>query len=114
MSAERSLAPDLATGTRTDELLSAGTRWLEGSSDSPRLDAELLLAHALDDFPQARHVALEHCILERHPQHLIDLIRRGSPFSFEPVAIKPEEKQPEQQRGAAGHQKDLAQHAALE
>jgi release factor glutamine methyltransferase len=48
MSAERSLAPDLATGTRTDELLSAGTRWLEGSSDSPRLDAELLLAHALE------------------------------------------------------------------
>jgi release factor glutamine methyltransferase len=48
MSAERSLAPDLATGTRTDELLSAGTRWLDASSESPRLDAELLLAHALD------------------------------------------------------------------
>jgi hypothetical protein len=48
MSAERSLAPDLAAGSRTDELLGAGTRWLEASSDSPRLDAELLLAHALD------------------------------------------------------------------
>lgn len=48
MSAERSLAPDLPAGSRTDELLGAGTRWLDASSDSPRLDAELLLAHALD------------------------------------------------------------------
>lgn len=48
MSAERSLAPDLATATRTDQLLDAGTRLLDASSDSPRLDAELLLAHALD------------------------------------------------------------------
>lgn len=48
MSAKRSLAPDLATGARTDELLGAGTRWLNASSDSPRLDAELLLAHALN------------------------------------------------------------------
>lgn len=51
MSAERSLAPDLAhelaSRSRTDELLGAGTRWLDASSDSPRLDAELLLAHAL-------------------------------------------------------------------
>jgi release factor glutamine methyltransferase len=49
MSAERSLVPDLARdGARTGELLGAGTRWLQACSDSPRLDAELLLAHALD------------------------------------------------------------------
>ena len=48
MSAERSLTPDLARGARTGELLNAGSRWLDASSDSPRLDAELLLAYALD------------------------------------------------------------------
>ena len=48
MSAERSLTPDLARGARTGELLNAGSRWLDASSDSQRLDAELLLAYALD------------------------------------------------------------------
>ncbi|MBM4221604.1 MAG: peptide chain release factor N(5)-glutamine methyltransferase, partial [Gammaproteobacteria bacterium] len=51
MSTERSLASEMAPGpasdTRTDQLLGAGTRLLATSSDSPRLDAELLLAHAL-------------------------------------------------------------------
>jgi release factor glutamine methyltransferase len=48
MSAERSLAPELQADSRTDELLAAGTRLLDASSDSPRLDAELLLAHVLE------------------------------------------------------------------
>jgi release factor glutamine methyltransferase len=52
MSAERSPAPfladELASGARTEQLLGAGARLLGASSDSPRLDAELLLAHALD------------------------------------------------------------------
>jgi release factor glutamine methyltransferase len=48
MSAKRSPTSDLASGACTGELLNAGSRWLDMSSDSPRLDAELLLAHALD------------------------------------------------------------------
>ncbi len=47
MSTERSPEPDLATGVSTDQLLAEGTRSLSTVSDSPRLDAELLLAHAL-------------------------------------------------------------------
>ena len=49
MSAERSPEPGPATGTSTDQLLREGTRMLGTVSDSPRLDAELLLAHALDE-----------------------------------------------------------------
>lgn len=47
MSAERSPGSGLTAGTSTDRLLRDGARLLAAISDSPRLDAELLLAHAL-------------------------------------------------------------------
>lgn len=48
MSTECSPEPELATGASTDQLLAEGTRSLSTVSDSARLDAELLLAHALN------------------------------------------------------------------
>lgn len=48
MSAERSPEAEPATGTTTEQLLSEGARLLSPISDSPRLDAELLLAHVLE------------------------------------------------------------------
>ena len=65
MSAERSDEPDLAAGTSTDRLLRDGARLLGTVSDSPRLDAELLLAHVLDESREylyrtlAEHVSVE-------------------------------------------------------
>jgi release factor glutamine methyltransferase len=47
MSAKRSPEPGPVAGTSTDRLLREGSRLLDTASDSPRLDAELLLAHAL-------------------------------------------------------------------
>ena len=49
MSAERSPEPGPATRVTTDQLLNEGARLLRTVSDSPRLDAELLLGHALGE-----------------------------------------------------------------
>lgn len=95
MSAERSPEPEPATGRTTDQLLSAGTRLLGASSDSPRLDAELLLAHALEQRREYLYRTLSDSVssavatryaslLEQRVQHrsLAQIIGRRDFWSF--------------------------------
>lgn len=84
MSAECSPGPDLATGTSTDQLLRAGARLLATVSDSPRLDAELLLAHALDESREYLYRTLAECVPAKAAAHYTALLENRA--AHQPLA----------------------------
>ena len=71
--------------TNIQQALQQASQQLVGSSDSPRLDAELLLAHCLQRKRSYLYTWPEHCLTEPVKQAFVELIRQrqqGQPIAY--------------------------------